>query len=105
MVGAIYLDRGYKYSKIFIIDILLKKHVNMQELKDTDDNFKSKLIEYIQSKKLELEYKTDQLKRNNVSTRKFEAIVLINGEEKGKGIGFSKKEAEQNASQDCLNNI
>jgi len=105
LVGAIYLDKGYKYSKIFIIETLLKKHINIKELKETEENFKSVLIEYIQHNKLKLEYKTEMQKQDNVSTKKFESIVIINGKEKGKGLGFSKKEAEQNASKDSLKNI
>ena len=105
LVGAIYLDRGYKYSKIFIIDTLLKKHVNLQELKETEENFKSVLIEYIQQNKLKLEYKTEMQNKENISTKRFESIVFIDGREKGRGIGFSKKEAEQNASKDSLKKI
>lgn len=105
LVGAIYLDRGYKYSKIFIIDTLLKKHVNLQELKDTEENFKSIIIEYIQQNKLHLEYKTEMQKDENIKTKRFESLVFIDGKEKGRGLGFSKKEAEQNASKDSLKNI
>lgn len=105
LVGAIYLDRGYKYSKIFIVDTLLKKHINLQEIKDTEENFKSVIIEYVQHNKLKLEFKTELRNKENNSTKKFISFVYINGEEKGNGIGFSKKEAEQNASKNSLLNI
>ncbi len=105
LVGAIYLDRGYKYASYFIIEILLKKHVNLQELKDTEDNFKSLLIEFAQHNRITLDFKTEILKSENSSVKKFESIVIFDGEEKGRGIGFSKKEAEQKASQISLKNI
>ncbi len=102
LVGAIYLDRGYKYSKFFIIEILIKKHVNIDELITTEENFKSRLIEYVQREKVDLVFDTQDTTNKK---GKFEAKVIINTEEKGKGIGNSKKEAEQNAAKDALNNI
>ena len=102
LVGAIYLDRGYKYSKFFIIEILIKKHVNIDELITTEENFKSRLIEYVQREKVDLVFDTQDTTNKK---GKFESKVIINTEEKGKGIGNSKKEAEQNAAKDALNNI
>ena len=102
LVGAIYLDRGYKYSKFFIIEILIKKHVNIDELITTEENFKSRLIEYVQREKVDLVFDTQDTTNKK---GKFEAKVIINTEEKGKGIGNSKKEAEQNAAKDALKNI
>lgn len=102
LVGAIYLDRGYEYSKFFIIEVLIKTHVNIDELISTEENFKSRLIEYVQREKVDLVFDTQDTTNKK---GKFEARVLINTEEKGKGIGNSKKEAEQNAAKDALNNI
>ena len=102
LVGAIYLDRGYKYSKFFIIEILIKKHVNIDELITTEENFKSRLIEYVQREKVDLVFDTQDTTNKK---GKFEAKVIINTEEKGKGIGNSKKEAEQNAAKDALKNM
>ncbi len=105
LVGAIYLDRGYLFAKKFIVETLIKNYIDIQELADTDENFKSKIIEFVQQHKLKLEYQTVAIESKNKRQKKFEATVIINGEEKGKGIGFSKKEAEQKASQEALNNI
>ena len=102
LVGAIYLDRGYKHSKIFIIDVLIKNHVNIEELITTEENFKSRLIEYIQKEKLTLEFDTRDA---NNQRGKFVSTVIINDKEMGKGKGNSKKEAEQNAAQDTLSKM
>ena len=102
LVGAIYLDRGYKYSKIFIIDVLIKNHVDIEELITTEENFKSRLIEYIQKEKLNLVFDT---KDANNQRGKFVSTVIINEKEMGKGKGNSKKEAEQNAAQNALSKI
>lgn len=102
LVGAIYLDRGYKYSKFFIIEILIKKHVDIEELITTEENFKSRLIEYVQKEKVDLVFDT----QDSISKRgKFESKVLIDTKEMGKGLGSSKKEAEQNAAENALKNI
>ena len=99
LVGAIYLDRGYKYSKFFIIEILIKKYVNIEELITTEENFKSRLIEYVQREKVDLVFDTQDTSNKK---GKFTSKVMINTQEKGKGIGSSKKEAEQNAAKNAL---
>jgi len=105
LVGAIYLDLGFKYAKKFIIYTLIRKYIDVQSLADTEENFKSKKIEYVQQKKLKLEYITKAIDTGNKRTTKFQSTVTINGEIKGSGTGFSKKEAEQKASEEALKNI
>jgi ribonuclease-3 len=102
LVGAIYLDRGYKYSKFFIIEVLIKKHVDIEELITTEENFKSRLIEYVQREKVDLVFDTQDTSNKR---GKFEAKVILDTKEKGSGIGNSKKEAEQNAAENALKNI
>ena len=105
LVGAVYLDQGCLASKKFIIDTLVKKFINIEELANTEENFKSKIIEYVQQNKLQLEYNTHSIDIGSKRIKRFESIVFIEGEEKGRGQGGSKKEAEQNASEEALKNI
>jgi ribonuclease-3 len=99
LVGGIYLDRGYKYSKIFIIETLIKTHVDIEELISTDENYKSQLIEYIQKEKLNMVFDTTDSSAKN---SKFVSKVIIDDKEFGIGKGNSKKDAEQNAAENAL---
>jgi ribonuclease-3 len=97
-VGAIYLDHGYKFCYKFIINRLIHPYLDIQDVIEENRNFKSALIEWAQKMGHQIEFKiTDEEgERHNKS---FVSIVLLNCEEVGKGIGSSKKKAEQKAAE------
>jgi ribonuclease-3 len=57
LMGAIYLDRGYDFAKSVIIDRIVRVHIDIDELQNTDVNFKSKLLEWAQKQKRHLEFR------------------------------------------------
>ncbi len=57
LMGAIYLDRGFEFTKHIIIDRIVHVHIDIDELQHTDVNFKSKLLQWSQKYKKTLEYK------------------------------------------------
>ena len=97
VVGAIYLDQGYKVAKDYIDAIIIpyiKRNINF----NTD--YKSKLQEYVQTGKKSLEYEI--VKEYGLAHDKtFEVIVKIDGIIYGRGKGKSKREAEQHAAYDA----
>jgi ribonuclease-3 len=48
LIGAVYLDQGYDFTKNFLINHIIKSHVDIHTLEQTETNFKSKLIEWCQ---------------------------------------------------------
>ena len=48
LVGAIYLDKGYDFIKNFLVNHIIKSHIDIHKLEQTETNFKSKLIEWCQ---------------------------------------------------------
>lgn len=98
LVGAIYLDKGYKFTKKFIKKRIVKPFLDFDELKNITVNFKSLLNQYAQKEKKELDFKIlnkekeDRIKVYNIA-------VVIDGEEITKASGKSKKLAEQVASE------
>jgi len=99
LIGAVYLDKGYKIAESFIINKIINHYVDMQELQVTDTNFKSQLIEWCQKNKMEIEFTTEL---QSEESKFFKSIVYIDGKIQGKGLGKSKKEAEQNAAYETL---
>lgn len=100
ILGAVYLDAGYEGCfKVF--EKIVLPYI---ELIDVIDN-KSKLQELAQADKRTITYKI--IKETGPSHNKtFEAIVkLENDIILGKGIGKTKKEAEQNAAFEALSKI
>lgn len=103
--GAVFLDRGYEAVKKFIVKQLFHKHIDLKKLLKTETNYKSKLIEWSQKEKKEVNFQTCELKEEEVERQRFLSEVVIEGKIKSKGEGNSKKEAEQNAAQLALKEL
>src|SRR6202012_120782 len=48
LIGAVYLDKGYDFTRNFLVNHIIKSHVDIHKLEQTETNFKSKLIEWCQ---------------------------------------------------------
>ena len=105
LIGAIYLDKGYDKAKYVLIKKFLNPYVDLNELEELDENFKSQLIEWGQKNRKEIQFDTDEVNDPSQATGSFVSKVLIENDEKGKGFGSSKKEAQQNAAKEALSNI
>ena len=103
-VGAIYLDRGYKYCYRFIEEQVFEKHINIEEIAKQEKNFKSVLIEWCQKYQYKFEF-TQQESRDDKNTPVFHSSVCVEGIPCGTGDGYSKKESDQNAAQQALKRI
>src|SRR6202008_2336865 len=57
LIGAVYLDKGFTVCKNFILKRIIKVHVDIDSLMNTDSDFKSQLQIYCQKNKLSLEYR------------------------------------------------
>ena len=97
IVGAIYLDKGYIRTKKFVIDKLINPHYNVDDLVNSDSNFKSKIIEWAQREGKDVRFEIVNVKKGR-NHKEFTAQVLVDGEAKGTGYGNSKKKAEQDAA-------
>lgn len=98
-IGAIFIDKGYKYVKRFIGDKIFIKHIDLNKLKHVESNYKSRLIEWAQAKKYSVVFSTDY---NPDNVNVFISEIKIASHKIGEGIGNSKKEAEQNAAKQGL---
>lgn len=104
-IGAIYLDNGYKAAKGFVIKKILNEYVNIYELEKSDTNYKSQLIEWGQKNKKNVEFNTINNPATGFNKPPFITEIVIDGETTGRGEGFSKKEAQQNAAQAALSKL
>lgn len=98
-LGAIYLDMGYKFTKKFIEQELILKYIDLDKMRNTDTNYKSQLLEWVQKYKKEMTIYTDN---DPTQPDKFVSYVRIEQEIFGSGTGRSKKEAEQSAAEKAL---
>lgn len=104
-IGAIYLDNGYRTAKRFVIKKILFEYVNIYELERSDTNYKSQLIEWGQKNKKNVEFNTISNPAPGANKPPFITEIFVDGEIIGRGEGFSKKEAQQNAAQMSLSKL
>lgn len=101
IIGAIFLDGGFKAASKAIQDHILVKYVNMTRVLAEEIDFKSKLFIWCQKGKLELVFDTIT-EENQGGFWKYTMAVIINNKKFGIGTGTSKKLAEQAASKETL---
>lgn len=101
LIGAIYLDKGFTFTQKFILNRILKFHVDVEKILETETDFKSKLIEWAQREKKEIQFRMVNEKGNGYD-RQFTIAVAVRGEIISEVQHFSKKKAEQlSAEQAC----
>jgi len=98
LIGAIYLDKGYKFTQKFVVSKLLSNHFNLDEVISNNTNYKSSILSWAQSEGKKVEFVIVEEKGKNHS-REFVAQVLVDGEIVSHGNGWNKKKAEQDASR------
>ena len=101
-IGAIYLDQGYRKTRKFIEERILKPYIDMDALIKKEVNFKSKLIEWAQKQHINIEFELLEKYTDNERNPVFQSQVLLNGLLAGVGTGYSKKESHQQAAQMAL---
>ncbi len=105
LVGAIYLDKGYDECMKFMKKRILGQLVNIDKVAYKEVNFKSKLIEWGQKNKVNVEFQMLDQKKDSTGSPIFEYVVIIEGVKGGSGKGYSKKESQQLASKSTLERL
>ena len=96
-VGAIYLDKGFRFTRKFIVSKLLA-HYDLEAIIQNNVNFKSVIIEWAQRESKEIRFEILE-ERGNRHHREFIAQLLVDDEPFTTGTGFTKKKAEQSAAE------
>ncbi len=97
VIGAVFLDRGYAFCKNFILVKIVEQHLDIPQIIHTDSNFKSKIIEWAQKESKEIVFEPVTQSGTSVYNE-FEITLLIDKQQVSRGIGTSKKKAEQDAA-------
>jgi len=93
-VGALYLDKGYEFSKKIIINRIVTVHFDIDNLLNADINYKSKMIEWSQKEKHELRFNVvEEIKSKH--NKQYIVETVVDGKKISKGRDFSIKGAEK----------
>ena len=98
LVGAIYIDKGYKFTKNIVIKRILQEHLDIRDVEQREWNYKSKLLNAMA--KCHKVVSFNVVKTTGVGAKKLYHIeVVIDKTVVGKGQDFSIKAAEQIAAE------
>lgn len=102
LVGAIYLDKGFKASQRFIHRLIDQGHINMAKTARVEENHKSVLLEWGQKHKVEVKFVVVWEDIPQRSREPFCCAVMVEGRQVATGKGYSKKECHQIAAKKAL---
>lgn len=98
LVGAIYLDRGYKKTAKWVTDRIILPHMFIDDLEILEINHKNKLYGWANKNGKVLEFETVEEKIEN-GRRLFTIAAVVDGSKVAQGKAFNKKDASQIAAQ------
>jgi ribonuclease-3 len=104
LIGAIYLDKGYKFAQKFILNRIINVHIDMEEMETKETDFKSKFIEWAQKEKKEFEFET-VVDGADVSDKQFVLHLVVEGKVVGNAQHLSKKKAEQMVAEQACHKL
>jgi ribonuclease-3 len=98
MVGAVYLDLGYKKTAKWVQQYILLPHMFMDDLENLEINHKNKLYGWANKNGKVLEFETINEQLEN-GRRLFTVAAILDGKNIAEGKAFNKKDASQIAAQ------
>ena len=98
LVGAMYLDSGYKRTSKWVLEHVIQPHMFMDDLENLEINHKNKLYGWANKNGKVLEFETLNEKLEN-GRRLFTIAAVVDGNNIAEAKAFNKKDASQIAAQ------
>jgi ribonuclease-3 len=98
LVGAIYLDIGYKKTSRWVAQRIVMPHMFVDDLENLEINHKNKLYGWANKNGKNLEFETLDERIEN-GRRLFTVAAVVSGKVVAQGKAFNKKDASQIAAQ------
>ncbi len=105
LIGAIYLDQGYRVAKKFVYETMIKQHLSIEKVLKSEVDFKSRLIEWGQKNKVEIRFEVTDSSYDAHNNPVFVSCVKVADVEVGSGKGYSKKESHQMAAKVAIKKL
>ena len=97
-IGAVYLDKGYRFTSRLIIERIIKRYFNKDELVNQEMNFKSRMVEWAQKEKKQLVFQVvDEV--GSGYKKQYIVELYLDTAPVAQGRDFSIKGAEQLAAE------
>lgn len=96
--GALFLDKGYNFTRKIIVDHVILIHLDLEDIQNNEVNYKSRLLEWSQKEKHNVEFKHVGMKGDG-GDKLYVIQIVIDDKEYGKAADYSIKGAEQLAAE------
>jgi ribonuclease-3 len=104
LIGAIYLDKGYSFTRKVLLERVIKQYFDIDELMMQEVNFKSRMIEWAQKEKKRIIFRTVQ-EIGSGFKKQYIVELLVDDNVLSQGRDYSIKGAEQLASEKAWINL
>jgi ribonuclease III len=104
VVGAIYLDKGFRKTQEWVMERMIIPHLYMEELENLEINHKNKLYGWANKNGKNLEFETLD-ERIEGGRRLFTIGAVVNGEVVAEAKAYNKKDASQVAAAIALEKL
>ncbi len=104
LIGAVYLDKGYNFTKNLLLKRIIKPYVDVHTLEMTETNFKSKLIEWCQRHGKDITFEMVE-NGEGENAKLFTIHAIIDSENRGIGRDYNKKNAEKLAAEKACESL
>ncbi len=98
LIGAIYLDKGFTFTRAIVINRIIEMHLDIDTLQNSDFNFKSKLLEWGQKEKQTVEFAV-AAELGEGFKKQYLIHIRVNGAVVAEAKDYSIKGAEQLAAE------
>jgi len=98
LVGAIYIDKGYTFTRRILITRIINIHYDLEQLVDEEISYKSKIIEWAQKEKKDIEFKVIE-EIGEKQEKLYLVAVIVDNEILAQSKDYSIKGAEKLAAE------
>lgn len=98
IIGAVYLDRGYHFTYKMVTRRIISLHMDVDEIVNSDTNYKSRILEYVQREKKPMEFRVVDEVGEGFS-KQYIVELYIDNEVVAIGRDFNIKGAEKMAAE------
>ncbi|MEO6317130.1 MAG: ribonuclease III [Chitinophagaceae bacterium] len=104
VVGAVYLDKGFSKTKLWVMERIILPHLFMDDLEALEINHKNKLYGWANKNGKNLEFETMD-ERVEGGRRLFTIGAVVDGTLLAEGKAYNKKDASQIAARIAVENL
>lgn len=98
IIGAIYLDKGFEFTKKYILRNIIDHYIDFEELLIQELSYKAKLVKWAQKEKKKIDFVLKNIEVEN-KRKIYDVAILLDDQEILNCKNHSKKVAEELASE------